>query len=265
MKELDLSLCQDINTQIHYAIKNNNKLNIESITNFKEKGIDIFNLKDKFFTDLCYSYSDSNNDMTIEDRIKYLYQNYSLCEKGCTYNNLDIENMNIACTCKMQGNANESLLNMTPLVYEQPKEASFFDSNIGVVKCYGLVFSVNNKLNNIGFFIFSTIFLFYIIFIICFCINGIKPVKDYLSNEMIKNGYSNKIKNIKTQRIIKKNKKNINKKKITKTITRKGMISNISNPNRIKKINKNLKNKTINKKNNLNSNQFNYHIFCVNN
>ena len=49
MKELDLSLCKDINTQIHYAIKNNTKLNKESITNFKEKGIDIFNLKDKFF------------------------------------------------------------------------------------------------------------------------------------------------------------------------------------------------------------------------
>ena len=90
MKELDLSLCKDINTQIHYAIKNNTKLNKESITNFQEKGIDIFNLKDKFFNDLCYSYSDSNNDMTLEDRIKYLYQNYSLCEEGCTYNSIDL-------------------------------------------------------------------------------------------------------------------------------------------------------------------------------
>ena len=115
MKELDLSLCNDINTKIHYAIKNNTQLNIPSITNFKEKGIDIFNLKDKFFTDLCYSYSDSNNDMILEDRIKYLYQNYSLCESGCTYNNIDIENMNIACICKIKGNDNESFLNVTPL------------------------------------------------------------------------------------------------------------------------------------------------------
>ena len=117
MEELDLSLCEEVETQIHYAIKDDSKLDISSISDFQQLGIDILNIKDKFFNDLCYSYSDSNNDMTIEDRIKYLYQNYSLCEEGCTYNNIDIENMNIACTCKMQGNANESLLNMTPLVY----------------------------------------------------------------------------------------------------------------------------------------------------
>ena len=116
---------------------------------------------------------------------------------------------------------------------------------------------MNNKLNNIGFFIFSIIFLFYIIFIICFCINGIKPVKVYLSKEMAKNGYSDKIEKNKIQRIIKKNMKKRKKKKAPKTIKRKRMISNISNPNKIKKINKNLKNKTINKKNNLNTNQFN--------
>ena len=48
MKELDLSLCQDIETQIHYAIKNNTNLDISSISNFKDKGIDIFDLRDKF-------------------------------------------------------------------------------------------------------------------------------------------------------------------------------------------------------------------------
>ena len=189
MKELDLSLCDDINTQIHYAIKNNSKLNIPSITNFKEKGIDIFNLKDKFFTDLCYSYSDSNNDMTLEDRIKYLYQNYSLCEVGCTYNSIDFKNMSISCNCKIQGNDNSSLFDMTTLAFEQPKDIGFFDSNIGVVKCYKLVFSLNNKLNNIGFLIFVIIFFLYIIFIICLCVNGIKPVKDYLFNEMKEKGY----------------------------------------------------------------------------
>ena len=189
MKELDLSLCEDINTQIYYAIKNNSKLNIPSITNFKEKGIDIFNLKDKFFTDLCYSYSDSNNDMTLEDRIKYLYQNYSLCEAGCTYNSIDLKNMNIACNCKIQVNDNTSSFNMTTLVFAQPQEAGFFDSNIGVIKSYSLVFSLDNKLNNIGFLLFVIIFILYIIFIICLCVNGIQPVKIYLYKEMREKGY----------------------------------------------------------------------------
>ena len=67
-------------------------------------GYDILNIKDKFFTDLCQSYSDSGNDMILSDGIKFLYKNYSLCEEGCTYNNIDIENMMILCDCKIHGN-----------------------------------------------------------------------------------------------------------------------------------------------------------------
>ena len=67
--------------------------------------------------------------MILEDRIKYLYQNYSLCKSGCTYDYLDIENMNIACNCKIQGNDNTSSFNQTSFIFQQPRETSFFDSN----------------------------------------------------------------------------------------------------------------------------------------
>ena len=180
MKELDLSICKDVDTQIHYAIKDNIKLDVSSISDFKELGIDILNLKDRFFTDLCYSFSDSNKDMILEDRIKYIYQNYSLCEKGCSYDSIDIENMNIVCNCKIKGNDNSSSLSITPLFYEQPNDISFLDSNIGVIKCYKMVFSMYNKQKNIGFILFSFLFLLYLIFAICFCKKGIQPIKDYL-------------------------------------------------------------------------------------
>ena len=228
MQELDLSLCSEINTQIHYAIKNESKLDISSISEFKEIGVDILNIRDRFFNDLCYSYSDSDNDMILEDRIKYLYQNYSLCESGCTYNYLDIENMNIACNCKIQGNYNASSFNQTYFIFQQPREISFFDSNIGVVKCYSLVFSLYNKSNNIGFIAFSILFFIYLIFIICFCRNGIKPVREYLSKEMKLNGYLNKDNN----KLIDKGKKNKKKLDIVK---KKKNNKNITNLNKIKK------------------------------
>ena len=239
MRELDLSVCGDLDTKIHYAIKNNSKLDISSISDFQQLGIDILNIKDEFFNDLCYSYSDSNNDMILEDRIKYLYQNYSLCESGCTYNNIDIENMNIACICKIKGNDNESFLNITPLFFEQPKEASFFDSNIGVVKCYNLVFSMNNKSKNIGFFVFSILFLFYIIFMICYCRNGIEPVKEYLLKEMTKNGY------------LKNKKINNSRNKINNNSKRK----NINNNKRIKKAKNNKNSNPIKKQKSGNKNK----------
>ena len=185
-EELDLSLCEDIETQIHYAIKNNSNLNISSINGFKSLGYDILNIKDKFFTDLCQSYSDSGNDMILSDRIKFLYKNYSLCEEGCSYNNIDIENMMILCDCKIQGNI--STITKSYAIFEK-ENTNFFDSNIGVIKCYNLVFNFTNKSGNIGFIIFLIMFIIYIIFIVIYFIKGIKPVKDYLFKEMEKKGY----------------------------------------------------------------------------
>ena len=244
MQELDLSLCSELNTHIHYAIKNNSKLDISSISEFKENGVDLLNIKDRFFNDLCYSYSDSENDMILEDRIKYLYQNYSLCESGCTYDYLDIENMNIACNCKIQGNDNTSSFNQTSFIFQQPRETSFFDSNIGVVKCYNLVFSLYNKANNIGFIVFSILFFIYLIFIFCFCRNGIKPVREYLLQEMKLNGYLNN-----------NNNEFIKKEKESKEIIDVAKKNNksILNPNKIKK-SKKLKSKKIPKPKKFNSN-----------
>ena len=185
-EELDLSLCEDIDTQIHYAIKNNSNLDLSSLSDFKSMGYDILNIKDRFYTDLCESYSDSGNDMILSDRIKFLYKNYSLCEEGCSYNDIDVENMMIACDCKIQGNISTTIKSLNSIGNE---ETSFLDSNIGVVKCYNLVFMFSNKSNNMGFIIFLILFIVDIVFIVIYFVKGIKPVKDYLNEEMKKKGY----------------------------------------------------------------------------
>ena len=84
---LDLSLCNDSNIQIFYAIKSNS-LDINTISFFKNSGIDILNINDSFFNDICHPYSDSVNDIILEDRIKYIYQNYTACGEECTYNEI---------------------------------------------------------------------------------------------------------------------------------------------------------------------------------
>ena len=111
-------MCGDVESKIHYSIKNNSKLDVSSISEFKELGIDVLNIKDKFFNDLCYPYSDSQNDMILEDRMKYIYQNFSLCEEGCSYNNIDIDNMNIICNCKIQEEKKKKNLSFNPLIFD---------------------------------------------------------------------------------------------------------------------------------------------------
>ena len=125
-------------------------MDLSSVSDFKSLGYDILNIKDRFYTDLCQSYSDAGNDMILADRIKFLYKNYSLCEEGCSYNDIDMENMMIACDCKIQGNISTTIKSLNSIGDE---ETSFLDSNIGVVKCYNLVFMFSNKSNNMGFII----------------------------------------------------------------------------------------------------------------
>ena len=182
---LDLSLCEDIETQIHYKLKDDINLDFEKIKKFKEKGVDIFNINDKFFNDICRPYSESNNDMILDERVNYIYQNYTLCEEGCTFNNIDVDSRMLTCNCKIRGNFSNITI---PLVYDT-SNISFFDSNIAIAKCYNLVFSFSNKANNIGFIIFTILLIIYIIFFIIFLRKGIKPISSFVFNEMIKYGY----------------------------------------------------------------------------
>ena len=125
----------------------------------------IFLIYDSFFNDLCYSYSKSDNDIILEDRVEDIFKNYSVCDEGCTYNNINIKDMTIVCDCKIKENIS---IVLTPLNFAKTKETSIFDSNIGVIKCYELVFSFNNKLNNIGFWIFLVLIIINIILIILY-------------------------------------------------------------------------------------------------
>ena len=198
---LNISSCNNVN--IFYSIKSNSGLDISTINAFESSGVNVFNISDVFFNDICYPYTEGGNDLILEDRIKYIYQNFSLCEEGCLYDSIDISNMLISCKCNVKEN-------MTTIIREIKEEAveQITSLNFEIITCYNLVFSFKDKSKNIGFWILSLIFLVYIIFLIIYCSQGIKPVKEYIFNEMTKFGYINKENDkIKTNKKI-KNKKN---------------------------------------------------------
>jgi hypothetical protein len=173
---LNLSLCNDTNIQVYYSIKSNSSLNISFISSFKDNNIDIFNIKDEFFNDICTSYSDSENDVVLKDRINDIYQNYSLCDEGCTYNEINLELMMITCDCKVKQNLTSNLNNINLVQLNDIKKSTAFK----IIKCYQLVFSWENKSENIGFWLFSIFILLHIPFLILFFLKGIKYMKKYL-------------------------------------------------------------------------------------
>ena len=205
---LNLSLCNDATIQVFYAIKNNSIINFISVDSFKDLGVDVFNIHDSFFNDICEPYSESDNDLILEDRIKDIFQNYSLCEEGCTYNEIDLENKIISCDCKVKSTVTTDISSLNL------EEAEGSSTNFEVIKCYNLVFSLEGKLNNIGFWILSFLVLAHFPILFYYFKKGVKPVKDYILKEMEEYGYIKENKQIKNKKF--KNSENNNLKKTSK-------------------------------------------------
>ena len=206
-ERLDLSYCENINLKINYTIKNSSYLDTEKISKFSDLGIDIFNIKDDFFNDICYSYGESNSDLTLKDRKNEIFQNYSVCDNNCEYEQVDLETMTIECNCKIKSNIT---LEVETISFVDAISTTFKESNIGVIKCYKLVFNFSNKINNIGFWVMLILIILHIPCIIIYFIFNEKPIKNFVFNEMKKNQYIINNNNPTKSRKMSKNQANIN-------------------------------------------------------
>jgi len=132
-KQLNLSICKDEIIEISYQIRNLTFINITKINYFSELGVDILNISDPFFNDICYPYYEDNSDLILKDRVSDIYENYSLCENNCQYNGINTSVNTISWECSIKTN--------TYTIVEPPRlgeiiYTTFNDSNLGVIKCY---------------------------------------------------------------------------------------------------------------------------------
>ena len=187
---LDLSICNDSNIKIFHGIKTNSGLNVSLLNSFKDTDINIFNISDDFFNDVCYPYSENGNDIILEDRIKDIYQNYTLCEEDCIFENIDLTNMLIECKCNIKQN-------ISTVIHEIKEEAvdKITSLNFEIIKCYNLAFTLSGKNKNIGFWILSIFLLAHLPLLIIYFSKGIKPVEKYIFKEMENYGYITKKQN----------------------------------------------------------------------
>ena len=254
-EKLDLSVCKEENIKINYDLNLSN-INTTKVKYYSDLGIDIFNIKDDFFNDICFSYSEKNSDITLNDRVNEIYENYSLCENNCQYEKINLTENMVTCNCSVKINPNPIVEppNLEIIIWD-----SLEDSNVGVIKCHNLVFNFINKKENIGFLLFTIlVFLHFPLFIHYFMYN-INPIKIFIFNEMKKYHYLNyncnpnkkdkekindkKNNNNKTDKN-KKNKKDDKKKKKHKKSFKKYIIKNyekkiINNYNKVEIFSKN--------------------------
>ena len=80
--------------------------------------------------------------MILKDRVSDIYQNYSLCEKGCEYESFDVEKLYVKCNCKIKQNISNKTQESN---FKKYILSSFLSSNFGIIKCYNLVFGTKRK------------------------------------------------------------------------------------------------------------------------
>ena len=116
---------------------------MEMQTFLTDQGINIFDLNDPFYTDLCYDFDNpSNRDIPLNQRISTVYPNVSLCDEGCQMDGIDLETMTASCNCKFNDISQSNII----------KENAFLDSAVGevfdlisasnilVITCYNYIF-----------------------------------------------------------------------------------------------------------------------------
>ena len=218
--EMDLSVCNKIYIKINYVLNENDVLNMTKVMIFKNIGIDVINLEDEFFNDICYPYSDNStsSDMILSDRINDIYENVSVCDNGCKFDSFNFDANSVTCFCKVKEKIEKEFESRN---FATPITSAFLDSNFGVIKCYNLVFSSKNKLKNIGFWIMTILLIGQVPFLILYILKGLIPVLDFVQDTMFRNGYlSNKnqlYEDINMKNEEKKNNKNKEKKKCEST------------------------------------------------
>ena len=199
-KRLDLSVCKNEKIEIYYQLSEA-KINQTKVNYYSNLGIDVFDIKNEFFNDICYPYSEKDSDIVLKDRISDIYENYSMCESNCEYNGINYSRKTIICKCsvKTKSNSTDEPPPLNQMVINVIK-----DSNLALIKCYELVFDFRNKLNNIGFCLFFCLVIIHIPIYIYYCIYNISSIQRYIISEMYKFGYliniHNPIKNSKNKK-----------------------------------------------------------------
>ena len=155
---LDLSLCQNMKINVFYNIP---PINIEDLYKYNQSS--------DYYNDICFTNnSDNGVDICVKDRRGiFIDNNLPVCEDNCDLVDFDLENNKSLCSCDVK--AEVSIYNNeidTEALYKK------FDgepnTNIEIIKCYYLLFDVENLKANIGNYIISSIGVIYFLCLLIF-------------------------------------------------------------------------------------------------
>ena len=197
---------------------------------FADQNINIFNISDKFYSDICKHYKSPNNkDIPLQLRFQIYFPNISLCDENCISKGVDLKTMESICYCPFTDfNKNSFVGSVFEFSGVFGEVYSFLrNSNINILFCIKEIFNYEYFKRSIGGFIIMILIFFETICVIVYSQKGITSVKKYIFN--ISSSY------IKSEKIKIKNNPPKNHRKINKKLTSNKLDSlNISSIKKLK-------------------------------
>ena len=163
----------------------NTDMNYNSMIYLTDQNIDIFNLSDEFYTDICFHFESPNGkDVPLKDRILSFYPNISLCDDDCISKGVNLTSMESICECSLNRILNNDLISGNAFLENTFGDVADFieKSNLDILKCYEDVFKKEFIAKNIGAMIILFILFLQIIFGILFFVISMNKIKQYLFN-----------------------------------------------------------------------------------
>jgi hypothetical protein len=181
-KDDEIVIRQNIISQLNNS---DSSLDKESAIYLTRQNIDIFNLSNEFYTDICYRFESPNGkDVPYQDRIHYYYPNLTLCELGCVSQGVNFTTLESICQCKINDVMNNEFISGNALIKNALGEVVdlISSSNLLVLTCFKGVFTSDTIGKSIGGFIVIGILIFEIILVIILLVKDIKFIRKYLYN-----------------------------------------------------------------------------------
>ena len=140
------TICQGISITVSenlYSFLDESSPIYNQLISLLEQDINIFDLSDPFYTDICYDFeSPTDKDIPLKDRVSVFYPNATLCDNRCTNTGINLDDMTSICDCSFVDITKSNIVKENVIldsVFGDVFDA-ISESNILVMKCYKYIF-----------------------------------------------------------------------------------------------------------------------------
>ncbi len=191
-QKLELSLCENTKIDIYVPTSLDN-YTYDLYNSANKYGYDIFNENNSFYKDLCTPFtSQDGTDILLYDRQIHYYNNsIPLCESNCVYQSFDNTNKKAKCQCQIK----KEFVSTKRISYKKMNITNLLNfktvSNIELIKCYKLTFSLEGMTKNYGSKILGFCIVSYLALIIIYLINRKTSISKILKRILKMNSFEN--------------------------------------------------------------------------